>query len=479
MADERLADLLARLERERAAADAEYHAALTALDGALQRVPEIPHPPPPYDERQIAPINQAWDILPAGAPATDGSLKGRLRAFIWRLVGPALEQQKHFNAALVDHLNRNVAAHREAERAIATTIALVREHIEGVVRVQHYLISYLQTITLYIDSKDRVAGGQAQVLNAALSALTDDWLKRWESLASREQRYDARTTALTRAYEELREAVALAQQTAASLRRMGTGTTAPAGTPGVSEAGSAPDSSSVPAGIYVGFEDRFRGSQEDIRSRLEDYPALFDGCTDVVDIGCGRGELLDLLRQRGVDARGVDLNEEMIEVCRGRGLAAEQGDALSYVLEQPDASLGGLLAIQVVEHLEPGYLLRFLEAAWQKLRPGAVMVLETINAACWSAFFESYIRDLSHVRPLHPDTLKYLVQASGFSRAEVQYRAPVPEADKLQRVLLPAPAPGTEHDSRLVDLVDAVNGHAEKLNVRLFTFMDYAVIARR
>ena len=90
----------------------------------------------------------------AGAPAIDGSFKGRLRGFVWRLVGPSLEKQKAFNAALVDHLNRNVAAHEEAEKAIATLIELVRQHVDGLTRFQSLLVQYLQTITLYVDTKD-------------------------------------------------------------------------------------------------------------------------------------------------------------------------------------------------------------------------------------------------------------------------------------------------------------------------------------
>ena len=89
---------------------------------------------------------------------------------------------------------------------------------------------------------------------------------------------------------------------------------------------------------------------------------------------------------------------------------------LSYLLAQPDGSIGGLFAAQVVEHLEPDYLMRFLEAAYHKLRPGSKIVLETINAACWFAFFSSYIRDVTHVRPLHPDTLRYLVGPAAFRK---------------------------------------------------------------
>ncbi len=118
MAEESLEDLLRRLEREREDADRLYGAALTALDRSLQVSPELPPTPAPYDAAQIHPINLAWNILPDGPPAIDRSLKGRLRGFIWRLVGPAIEKQHALNAALVDHLNRNVAAHAEASEAI-------------------------------------------------------------------------------------------------------------------------------------------------------------------------------------------------------------------------------------------------------------------------------------------------------------------------------------------------------------------------
>ena len=184
---------------------------------------------------------------------------------------------------------------------------------------------------------------------------------------------------------------------------------------------------------YVGFEDQFRGSQSDIRARLAAYVPLFEGASDVLDVGCGRGEFLELLKEKGISARGIELNEEMAAVCRERGLDAQSGDALSYLLAQPDESLGGLFAAQVVEHLDPDYLMRFLEAAYHKLRPGSKIVLETINAACWYAFFSSYIRDVTHVRPLHPDTLRFLVSASGFQKVAVRFSAPLSEDTKLTK----------------------------------------------
>ena len=177
---------------------------------------------------------------------------------------------------------------------------------------------------------------------------------------------------------------------------------------------------------YVGFEDRFRGAPVDIRAGFADYARHFEGASDVLDAGCGRGEFLEILRETGVTASGVDVNPEMVAQCRERGLDVTEGDLLAHLAVLPDASLGGLFAAQVVEHLEPAYLLKFIDTAFLKLRPGARIVLETINVASWTAFFQSYVRDITHVRPLHPDTLAYLVTAGGFQQVEVVYCSPIP-----------------------------------------------------
>ena len=482
MNDERLEELLRRLERERANADREYNDALTALDRSLLRLPDLPDAPSSYDEQQIAAINQRWDILPAGAPTVDRTVKGRLRGFIWRLVGTALERQRGFNAALVDHLNRNVAAHREAARAMSALTAAVRDSLAGVVAFQHLLVRYLQTITLYVDTRDRATAGQAQLLNAAIGALTDDWLKRWESLAAREQRFNARVAAVDEHLGELRPTVALAQQLSLTLKREVERLHSAAAAPPPAAAVGAVESSHAPAPSqtdldsfkYLGFEDAFRGSRDEIRARLAGYVRHFEGASDVLDVGCGRGEFLDLLRDHGIRARGLDLNHEMVDVARARGLDVVEGDALAFLTSLDDGALGGLFAAQVVEHLTPDYLMRLIETACHKIRPGGAIVLETINAACWAAFFDSYLRDLTHQRALHPETLQYLVRASGFHEVAIEFRSPIPDSARLRRV----PAPDAEASSLFV-LADTVNENVDKLNARLFTYQDYAVIGRR
>ena len=168
----------------------------------------------------------------------------------------------------------------------------------------------------------------------------------------------------------------------------------------------------------------------------------------------------------------------MVEICRPRGLDASHGDALTYLRSLPDDTLGGFFAAQVVEHLTPDYLLGLLNEPARCSEPGAPIVLETINVACWFAFFQSYVRDITHVRPLHPDTLKYLVTASGFADASVEFRVPVAEADRLQRPPEIAWRPTGEDKDAIATLAKTMDDNATLLNGLLFTSLDYAVIAR-
>jgi SAM-dependent methyltransferase len=201
----------------------------------------------------------------------------------------------------------------------------------------------------------------------------------------------------------------------------------------------------------------------------------------VLDIGCGRGELLSVFKASGIHARGIDANREMAAIARERGLEATHADALDYVASLPDASLGGLIATQVVEHLEPSYLMRLLDAAARALRPGAPIVLETINAACWLAFFSSYIRDFTHVRPVHPETLQYLLRASGFERVEIRYSAPVPDPVKMKTIDLPADvlASPDAASKALAQIAHTLNANAVILNTLMFTHLDYAAVGYR
>jgi O-antigen chain-terminating methyltransferase len=429
-------DLLARLERERLDADRRYNAALTALDRLVQPPPTLPTPEPQGNDGRVPEINREWKILPDGTPETDTSVKGRLRTFIWRLVGPPLEQQQKFNALVTEYINRDVERSRQLSETVGRVTAALEREGAARAEFQAHLIQYLQTITAYVDSKDRSSG----------------------------------TT-------EIRQRLALNEERLLALKRL-VESSSPA-----SARVAPPNTTPVFSGeldsvTYAGFEDRFRGSEEEIRSRVDAYVPIFSGASNVLDVGCGRGELLSGLREAGITARGIDISPAMVERCRGRNLQVERSDALPYLERLPVASLGGLVAIQVVEHFDPAYLVRFLAVAYHALRPGAAMVLETVNPSCWMAFFETYLRDLTHQRALHPDTLRFLVESSGFTAVDVQFRSPIGESDRLDRVKIAGDSAGAL-PRNLAQLADTVNSHADKLNARLFSYMDYVVIGRR
>jgi SAM-dependent methyltransferase len=476
---ESLDQTLQRLAKERDEADRRYNEALTALDAAVTGPLESADPAPAFDDQRIASLNEAWNILPAPPPAS--GVRGKLTALIWGVVAPYFERQLTFNSWLVDHLNRNLDAARDAHQAALEDAEALRGQLAGLAAFQTRLIQYLQTITLYVDTRDRSAASGGLVLNAAISGLADAADKRAESAGARAHRVEAQLATLAGTDDELRAALSVVQQASLMLKRevaklsTGDGPAARGGGPSPgAAAGSQAFVPALDAYKYLAFEDRFRGSRDEIRARMESYVPFFAGASDVLDVGCGRGEFLELLAANGIAARGIDLNHEMAASCQARGLDVTEADAVGYLASLPDGSLGGLFAAQVVEHLPPAYLLQFLELAFHKLRPGARLILETLNPACWVAFFESYIRDITHVWPLHPETLQFLVVASGFTSAAVEYRSPVAEADKFQAVTV-----ATAVGPVLADLVDAFNLNVEKLNSRIFTYLDYAVVAER
>jgi len=232
--------------------------------------------------------------------------------------------------------------------------------------------------------------------------------------------------------------------------------------------------------LYRGFEDRFRGSIDEIREKQRVHVPAFAGASDVLDIGCGRGEFLSLLKEHRIAARGIDADAGMVADARKRGFDVVQADAVPYLESLPDASLGGAIASQVIEHFEPSYLIRLLPIILTKLRPAAPLVLETINPACWLAFFSSYLRDFTHVWPVHPETLQYLLQANGFVRVEIKYLEQAPDSVRM-RAVDPASLTGLDPATSraLTTLATAYNANASILNSLLFTYMDYAAIGYR
>jgi SAM-dependent methyltransferase len=209
---------------------------------------------------------------------------------------------------------------------------------------------------------------------------------------------------------------------------------------------------------YFAFESRMRGSTDSIRERQRRYLDDLRAAAPVLDIGCGRGELLGLLREAGVEARGIDADADMAAYARGEDLDVEQADLVEYLGRTPDGSLGGIFMGQVVEHLPGPTLAQSLRLAAAKLRPGGVLIAETINPLSPIAL-RNYFADLTHAQPLVPETLELLARQAGFAETEIRFLNE--PAERL-----------TEPD----DPVIAAN--VRRLNELLFAPLDYALVAR-
>ena len=219
---------------------------------------------------------------------------------------------------------------------------------------------------------------------------------------------------------------------------------------------------------YLAFESLARGSTTDISGRQQGYLKDFADVDDILDIGCGRGEFLTLLRSAGKRASGVDRDGDMVDHCQAEGLDVLLASAIEHLTSLDENSRGGIFAAQVVEHMRPGPLVAFLDAASRVIRPGGVVVLETINPASLSAL-RNYFADLTHAQPLVAETLAFLVGTAGFHDVETRYMSALPEEGGLQ-----APQEGDLPGSAGT----AVRRNVELLNALLFAPQDYAIIAR-
>lgn len=233
------------------------------------------------------------------------------------------------------------------------------------------------------------------------------------------------------------------------------------------------DSSGLTGINYLSFENQFRGSQEDISERQKKFIPYFTSCNNVLDVGCGRGEFLELMREQGIGVRGVDSDKSMVEFCRTKGLEVEMSDAVSYLEHLKDQSLEGIFIDQVVEHLEPAYLVTLLGFCYRKMKDGHCIVIETVNPLSFASLANFYI-DMTHKHPVHPETLKYLMKLSGFNDIEVQFSSPIPEQARLQYI----PDKGSDNSEMRESLV-SYNRNIDILNSVLFGPQDYIVIGKK
>jgi len=225
---------------------------------------------------------------------------------------------------------------------------------------------------------------------------------------------------------------------------------------------------------YFSFEKKYRGSRDEIKRKQEIFIKYFKGSQNVLDIGCGRGEFLELLKENGIGAQGIDINQDMIDHCKKKGLEVKKADALTYLNSLKDNSLGGVFMGQVIEHLHSKELIALVRLCYDKLNKDAYFVAETVNTLNLVVAASSFHMDLSHTKPVHPETIRFLLNSTGFEEIEFEFLSPVPETEKLRRFEIKE-----DMDEDEKNRYELMNRNIDMLNGVLFGYQDYAVIAKK
>jgi len=351
---------------------------------------------------------------------------GRLLVFLKRFLRPVVrvpqndlwERQRTFNLILVEHLLRNEEVRESHHRRIEYLEALQSEGIHEIMRHNDALFARADQ---KLDRYRREVRDLLGSLGAALSIVQEPRTPTSDSANTVET--------IARAHEEHG---------------------------------------------YLELERRYRGTEAEIRERIAAYlPYLKAPSAPVLDLGCGRGEALALLRDHGVAARGVDSSARMVQLCRERGLAAEVGDLFATLAAVPEGSLGGVVSFHVVEHLPVGALDRLVRLAWRALVSGGVLILETPNPLSVVVAARNFWLDPTHVRPVHPESLKLMYELAGFDPVERLDLRPFLPTDRLPEIDL------AELPKEQRPLADRVNRLRDRLDEVLFGFQDFGMVGRK
>ena len=225
---------------------------------------------------------------------------------------------------------------------------------------------------------------------------------------------------------------------------------------------------------YVVFENIHRGDEQTIKTRMQGYLSYFEHCSNVLDIGCARGEFLELLKEHHIQGYGIDVNHTMVEYCQKKGLEAKKADAISHLQSLPSNSLDGIFLVHLVEHFSIHDLHVLLQLCFDKLQQHHYLVIETPNPRSLYAFSQYFYKDLSHDKPLHPEALQHLVKTVGFQQVQIEDKHPFPAKTSLQELDVTRVS-----DETLRSQLEKINQNIRQLNTLIYGYLDYAVIAKK
>jgi O-antigen chain-terminating methyltransferase len=421
---------LSKLKTRQAEEDAAYEQALAALD----RLIFFPLPTEALKDlpAQLEAINRLWQ-----GPELETS--GFLNRRAAETLQPALSRQQEWNANVVRLLNGFIA---EESRALG--------HLRD---MSAALIQYAQRLLPTADARDRVASCYATLRSELIL-----------------EAFDRRLESLHRRIDGLQGLLDRVEIVGAEVRAVRETLTQKIPSPDRARAAAEAAESS----LYVAFENRFRRSDEALVARFAKYAVDFatrPPHSTVFDLGCGRGEFLQALEKAGIRGRGVESNASAAATCQASGLDVTCGDLIQFMKAAESGSIGGVFAAQVAEHLPPPVLQALLVEAFRVLKAGGLLILETVNPRSVTGLLEVFNRDLTHEKPLHPETLSFLASAAGFADVRIEMLSPVESLSQLRRLEGSAALPAS--------MVETFNENVDRLNGLLYGPLEYALYARR
>jgi 2-polyprenyl-3-methyl-5-hydroxy-6-metoxy-1,4-benzoquinol methylase len=339
---------------------------------------------------------------PPGALNTLVQSAKRLTA---RLLDWHVREQVEFNRATVDALGALLEALNENNRALGVLAEAEADHIR-----------LLRTVAdLHGDFKQRTAQMETHFRELIKTQHGDFTAALDRSNVEVQQRLWADLEKMRTEYERLIHAELRVLRQRAALSPQPPAASAPA-------AGGP-----APAIDFLWFAERFRGTEEHVRGKQRFYVPFFQGRTAVADLGCGRGEFLELMREAGVGARGIDASGECVALCRSKGLDAECADAFEYLAGLGGPVLDGIFCAQMVEHLPPARVPELIRLAAASLARGALLAIETPNPECLAALSKHFYLDPTHERPVPAALLRFYMEECGFGGIETHYLSPAME----------------------------------------------------
>ena len=414
----------------------------------------------------LAPVTASRDIAEARStyigqvnPRTGGLVNGLIQTAkrgIARGLGWFIRGQVEFNQSVIEYMDRNTQAMAEQNETLYQATRKAMQEIADVRKAQIWMeelreahskmemrtLQILRTVETASRRRDVVVHEEyTQALRAASEEIQ---AKLWGDLARLKVEHERQIQT------ELR-----------TIRRKFAASGEPVETHSVSTAVAPPPSPPAASSFdYASFEERFRGDEAFVSLSQSFYLPYFADLPRVVDLGCGRGEFLAVLRDHGADVLGVDMDATALAACREKNIAVERADIFEFLARQPDDSWDGVMCAHVIEHLPPLRIQELTDLCQRKLRPGGVVAFETPNPGCLAIFAGDFYLDPTHRAPVPLARMHFHLRESGFMGIEITERHPAPEVFPELRALDDMP-------------------QTAAFRQKFFGGLDYAIIARK